>query len=443
MPKSLLEMVREKRDAILQPSNDLIALAETEQRDLTPEEFDSIRAAAAQPDVADLDQRIATLTEIATRNAAAAAELPKIKVGNEERQYRPDGEHSFFVDLYQRDMRKGNSRAAEERLYRHEQQMIAEKRDVAVGAMAGAVPPVYLLDEFTPLARAGSPFLNSLPAQPLPPDGVSFYIPKVSTGADADFVAEGSGFYETDIVVGNDNPQVKLLGNFVDESRVLFERGGAVNDRVIFPDLIAAAAMAQNRSAVRGNGVGQQLLGIVNAGLATGNVVTYTDGTPTVAELWPKLSDAIQRINTNIFMPATAIYMTPARWGWITSAVDSQGRPLFNFTLTPPVTPFYGMGTALEYGQIVGTLQGLPVITDANIPTNLGAGTNEDVIIVVRTPALILWRDPLMRFEFEQAPPTAPGQVRLAVGGFILFHTQRYPKAISIITGTGLVTPTF
>lgn len=48
-----------------------------------------------------------------------------------------------------------------------------------------------------------------------------------------------------------------------------------------------------------------------------------------------------------------------------------------------------------------------------------------------------------MSFTFEQALPTAPGQVRIAVGQFQLFVPGRYPTAISTIGGTGFTPPAF
>lgn len=43
---------------------------------------------------------------------------------------------------------------------------------------------------------------------------------------------------------------------------------------------------------------------------------------------------------------------------------------------------------------MVGQLLGLPVITDANFPTNLGGGTNEDEILVLASHECILWEQP-------------------------------------------------
>lgn len=445
MSQSLIEMVRAQRDALVKPANDAIAAAEAESRALTPEESKSVDDVLANPDVAELDKRIASLTDLAERNAAAAKNMPIVQVRTEEEVYRRGGQTGFFADLYARQF--DFDPAAADRLRRHEQQLATEHRDTIVSGLGGMVPPSYLTDLYAPTARAGRPFLNSLNSRPLPNDGVSFYVPRGTTTATGGFVTEGAAFIEVDSTVTNDNPLVQLVGAYSDISRTLFQRGGSVADEIVMQDLMDVSEVAEDRSAIQGTSTTLGFYGVL-ANVPAGNKVAYTDGSPTVAELWPKLADAIQRVNTNRFMPATAIYMTPARWGWITAAVDTAGRPLFNFNTNIGDNATVGLGTALAYGQVVGNIQGLPVITDANMPTTWSSGVastggTEDVILIARTPDIILMEDAMMRFTMEQAPPTAPGQVRLAAGRFAWFHAGRYPTGLATVSGTGLVAPTF
>lgn len=444
-----LRALIDQRAAVQTQVDQLLATVEADQRaNLNETEqaaYDGHRSRLAELDaqITEHDTRIAEIR--ANQDAArAAADIAQrmgihsnVRVGTEERIYRPDGERGFFADMFAA-RQLGNADAAE-RLSRHTEQML-ERRDITVSALAGLVPPQYLIDAYAPLARAGRPFLNSLNAQQLPAEGVSFIIPRVTTGSAAAMTAEAAGWNEQDMAATDLTSTVNLVTAQQDISRTLFMRGGPMVDQLIFGDLYQASEVALNVSALNGSGTAPQHRGILNvSGISA---VTYTDASPTVAEAWPKLADAIQRINSLRFMPASAVYMHPRRWGWITSATDSTGRPLFEFSATPP-TVVMGLGKAAEYGQVVGTLQGLPVVTDASIPTNLGAGTNEDIIIVARTGDVLYWEDDLMQFTFEQTISTAPGQVRLAAGRFSLFAPGRYPTAISTIGGTGLVTPTF
>ncbi len=464
MTTSILETLRaelkSKLDARTAAESNIDAIIATaEQRGdggLTDEEtaaFNEKRAAVAAID-ADIAKARASIEQFEARDAARAAAddlarslptTPERAVGGavvrqEERTYRPDVDHGFLSDLYSMTYRTGNFQAAEQRMSRHQREVEVERRDIAVSAMAGVVPPQYLVDQFAPVARAGRPFLNSLNALPLPPDGISFFIPRGTTGSAGAMTAEAAGFNEQDMA----NTDLALTVNLVtaqqDISRTLFMRGGPLVDSIIFSDLVAASEVALNLSAINGSGTAPQHRGVLNvSGISA---VAYTDASPTVTEAWPKLADAIQRINSLRFMPGNVIYMHPRRWGWVTAATDTSGRPLFEFSTTPPQSVI-GLGQAAQYGQVVGTLQGLPVITDATIPTNLGAGTNEDIIIVARSFDFLYWEDDVMQFTFEQTLSTAPGQVRLAAGRFSLFTAGRYPTGISTIGGTGLVAPAF
>ncbi|MFM2078530.1 MAG: hypothetical protein RJA49_2420 [Actinomycetota bacterium] len=464
----LIEQLRAQLRAILdqrQAHNDaidaLVSTAEARGSDFTvaeTEAFNEARAARStlkgQADA--LDARIAELVAEAEERAALetlAATIPTTAervvggsvVRSEARTYRPDVRHSFLADLFDHQVSRLHADSTD-RIQRHQNEvavelrgsaMTTEHRDIVVSGMAGIVPPQWLVDQFAPIARAGRPFLNSLNALTLPPDGVTFNIPRGTTGTTAAMTAEAAAWNETDYVAADLPSTVNLVTAQQDLSRTLFMRGGGIVDQVLFPDLIADAEVKLNAAAINGNGTAPQHRGILQvAGISA---VAYTDATPTVGEAWPKLSDAIQRINSLRFMPATAVYMHPRRWGWVTAAVDTVGRPLFEFTKIAPNSVF-GLGVAAEYGQVVGTLQGLPVITDASIPTTLGGGT-EDIIFVARTFDILYWEDNLLQFTFEQV--LGPEKVRLAVGRFSMFQAGRYPASISTIGGTGLIAPTF
>jgi hypothetical protein len=87
---------------------------------------------------------------------------------------------------------------------------------------------------------------------------------------------------------------------------------------------------------------------------------------------------------------------------------------------------------------------GLPVYTDANIPTTLGSGTNEDRIIAVASAVVHLFErtnDPVT-LSFEQQAGTSL-QVQLVAYGYSAFTAGRYPGAVGAVSGAGLVPPTF
>lgn len=450
---NLLEQIRANISAALdqrsahQATIDEVTAAVQERGDgnLTDEEttrFNEARDAALSidKDLEALEAREAEQVEVEARKAAAealaariggpAATRPETVVTgvNEPDLYRSNGEHSFFTDAFRSQFL--SDRGAADRLARHSQ-FEAERRDATVSAFGALIPPQYLTDQYAQIARAGRPFLNAITSLALPSRGTTFNIPRGTTGTTvAAQASEGDALSETDFDETTLAVSVATYGGAQDISRQALERGEMV-DEIIYMDLAADYAAKVDAA-------------YFAAMLATSNVesVTYTDASPTLAEFWPKLADAIQRVNANRFLPATAVFMHPRRWGWLTASLDNAGRPVIGIeSVQNPVA----LGKAAEYGQVVGSIQGLPVITDANIAANAGAGTNEDTVAVVRTPDILLWEEGdgaprELRFDQPQGKKLV---VEVAVYGYSAFTAGRYPKSVAKIGGTGLVTPSF
>ncbi|HET6917171.1 MAG TPA: hypothetical protein VFH56_13850, partial [Acidimicrobiales bacterium] len=137
---------------------------------------------------------------------------------------------------------------------------------------------------------------------------------------------------------------------------------------------------------------------------------------------------------------ADKIVMHPRRWGSFVAAVDTTNRPILGISGLP-VFNVDGIGSSAGYGY-VGTIQGLQVYVDANVPTNLGSGTNEDAILVFCSNVVHLWERPAdpITLAFEQQAGTSL-QVQLVAYGYAAFSAGRYPAACGKVTG--LVPPTF
>jgi hypothetical protein len=91
------------------------------------------------------------------------------------------------------------------------------------------------------------------------------------------------------------------------------------------------------------------------------NAVTYTDASPTVAELYPKILDGVQQIQTSFFGGPNVIFMHPRRLAFILAAVDSTNRPLAVPTAQGPQNAFAAGSGAVVYGNSGYTIAGLPV----------------------------------------------------------------------------------
>jgi HK97 family phage major capsid protein len=275
----------------------------------------------------------------------------------------------------------------------------------------------------------------------LPDVGMSVILPRLTTATAAGVQATENTTVttqdpaETDLTV-----PVRTLAGYSPVSRQALERG-AYSDQILFEDLIARYWALLDSQCISGSGSSGQILGVLN----TSSIATSTASTATVAGVWPKIADVIQQINTNmggIGYVATKIVMHPRRWGFFEAALDSQNRPLMPVS-GPNVNSISYPDAAAGYGY-VGNMHGLPVFTDANIPTNLGTNTNEDRIIVMAHPVVHLFErgnDPVT-LSFEQQAGTSL-QVQLVVYGYGAFTAGRYPGASGVVSGAGLVPPTF
>jgi hypothetical protein len=99
---------------------------------------------------------------------------------------------------------------------------------------------------------------------------------------------------------------------------------------------------------------------------------------------------------------------------------------------------------AVAYGNSGYSLMGLPIIADANVGTSYGAGTNQDEIYCVSAPEFHLWEQPGAPFALQfDATGADKLQIKSVIYGFAAASAERYPLAASIISGTGLVAPSF
>lgn len=425
----------EKRDAALAKADAIVELAQTEERELTTQEDADIQSALDE--IRSLDEQIATHSELEKRSAEAA-ELRKEKgfdasparVISEARTYSVQAEASFVADAFAAQF--NNDFAAKERLARHMNEERVERRDVTSANFAGLVVPQYLTDLAAPYARAGRPTADAARKHALPSAGLTISLSKVTTGSSVASQTEGASVSETNM---DDTKLDITVGTYAGQqtvSRQALERGTNI-DSLVMADLVSAYHTSLNTSVVA------ELLS------SAGQSVAYTDASPTVAELYPKLLDAIQKVQTTFFGGPNVIIMHPRRLAWILAALDSSNRPLAVPTPNGALNAI-GVGAgSVQYGNSGYSIAGLPVITDATVSVAQGSGTNEDTIYVGNAQELHLWEqgngDPMM-LRFEQ-PKAAELDVLMVVYGYAAFTANRYPNAWAKIGGTGLVTPTF
>ena len=378
-----------------------------------------------------------------TKALAAVPRPEGVEVGREPRTYEKgaretNGEfRSFFRDLF----RSGEGDvAAQTRIARHSKEIAVEQR-AAISTSSGGVglvPPQYLLDELAEFARASRPFADAIGGRPLPEVGMTFNVPRVTTGTATAVQTEGSAIQDGSAVTDYLSFTVNTVAGKQDISRQLLDRSDPATDTVLGQDLAADYAKQLDTQMLTQATNGITVLSGVNS-------VTYTDPTPTAGELYAKFADAVQQVWTNRFAAPSLIVMHPRRWAFFLGAVDSQNRPLVLPDAPAANQLFNAMatGTVSVPAGLVGVLMGLPVVIDPNIPITLGAGTNEDIIIVTRREDQLLFEVGAPTVAIETGVLSSTLQVRIYAYGYFAFTFARYAKATSRIAGTGLATPTF
>ena len=417
---------------------------------LDPSKADKRDVEELEARFAEREKEVAALSDAIDRKermAEAIKKVPKdssgVEVGKEPRTYEKgvretNGEfRSFFRDLF----RSGEGDvSAQTRIARHTREMASEQR-AAISTSSGGVglvPPQYLLDELAEFARASRPFADAIGGRPLPDVGMTFNVPRVTTGTSTAVQTEGSAIQDGSAVTDYLSFAVNTVAGKQDISRQLLDRSDPATDTVLGQDLAADYAKQLDTQMLNQATNGITVLSGVNT-------VTYTDATPTAGELYAKFADAIQQVWTNRFAAPSLIVMHPRRWAFFLGAVDSQNRPLVLPDAGAANQAFNAMatGTVSAPAGLVGILMGLPVVIDPNISITLGAGTNEDIIIVTRREDQLLFEVGAPTVAVETGVLSANLQVRIYAYGYFAFTFARYAKATSRIAGTGLATPTF
>ena len=448
---SYLDKVIERRDAVkVELDAVLEAVAAENRTDLTEDE--SAKVDTLVEESRSLDSKIEKLTAQAAadskateaRSAFADVAMPKVggaKVTREARTYSPESEASFVKDAFA--AKFSNDYAAQERLARHTREEEVERRSVGTGNFAGLVIPQYLVDLAAPLARAGRPTADfATNKMVLPAAGMTLNISRMTTGTStAVQAAENDAVSNTNADDTLLTVNVRTIAGQQDISKQAIERGTGI-DQFIVQDLIRGWHTTLDNQILNGDGTSGSILGLDQT--PGTNSVTFTSASPTAELLYPKLADAYQQVQTDAFMNPTHWVMHPRRLAFLLASVDSAGRPLVVPTLGGPMNAMAtGNGQAF-YGNSGYSLMGLPIVADANVRTNAGAGADEDRIYCVTAPEFHLWEQAGSPFALNfDATGAGSLTIKSVVYGYAAATAGRYPGAFSTISGTGLVAPTF
>jgi hypothetical protein len=351
--------------------------------------------------------------------------------------YEPDAPHSYFRDLAL--AFEGNHPGAEARQQRHATEMrtVLAERETRARAAAAAqgvelrvspsridgqggfgAPPLWLIDQTATAPRPGRALSALMPGFLLP-DGVGeVNVPRLTTGTLVGTPADGApgpGRDNTDAAVTS--PVVTFAG-LSDVALQLLELSppGAYLDHAIFADLAADYDLRLEAMLANGSGSGGQFLGVLNvpAGAGLASAVTYTDASPTAAELVPLCAQAAAQLGNARGLGPETWLMRTSRKAWINAAAWPQpAGPLLDYPTT-------------EDNAIPATLGG----------ATPGAGTQDAIVACRPTDMLLLETVPRMTIDLESQSGEIGARLRLL--GYAAAFVARYPTAIATITGSGM-----
>ncbi len=445
---SYLDKVIERRDAVKAEMDAVLEAVAAENRtDLTADETTKVDALVEES--RSLDSKIENLKTQAdadakvaeVRAAVADVAMPKsggAKVIREERTYTAQSGASFIKDAFNAQFKQDFS--ASDRLARHMREEEVERRDGTTANFEGLVVPQYLTDLAAPLARAGRPTADFATNKiALPAAGMTLNISRMTTGTSTAIQqTQATDVSETDADDTLLTVNVRTIAGQQDLSRQAIERGTGI-DAFVVGDLIRSWHTTLNSGIINGAGTNGTIKGIRASG---GNAITFTATTPTVALLYPKLADALQKVQSNVFTTPTHWIMHPRRLAFLLAGVDGSNRPLVVPSANGPMNAVAtGAGTA-QYGNSGYSLLGLPIIADASVQTTLS--TDQDEIYLVDSREMHLFEQPGSPFSLRfEATGASNLTVKTVVYGYAAFTAERYPLAASIISGTGLAAPSF
>lgn len=228
-----------------------------------------------------------------------------------------------------------------------------EKRALAEGtdSAGGFTVPDILSARMIDRMRAASVVFRA-GAQTVPLSSDVSYVAKVASDPVPQWRNEGAAITESDPTFARVTFTARSLGVIVKVSRELLE--DSLNMETVLPNLLATAlAQELDRVALLGSGTAPEPRGVSNFTGLTASGVTAAElsgYSPLI-----KARTALRTANSD----ATAYIMSPRDEGQLAGLTATDGQPI----------------------NVPSAIARVPMLTTSKIPTNMGAGTDESIIL--------------------------------------------------------------
>jgi HK97 family phage major capsid protein len=504
---ALVDKRTEDRDAFEKRTGDDKPTDEQRATFAAAEEAFGEDFARKDAEIKSLDRRIAEQEIVEKRRQAAAqASGTSVSITSEALTYRKDNSHtvSYFRDLATNTVRGleiGDPKGADERLRRHASEMAVElpkrETDRERRAMAAvdraereftrtmpgtdtrgldssvfekrvnpnttdgqggyAVPPLWIIDDYIMLQRAGRVASNLVRSMPLPEGTNQINIPKLSTGTAVGPQVENAAVLSQDLTDTSVSCSVKTIAGQEDVSIQLLEQSpGSIMDRVIMEDLLADYNRIVDRDVMYGGGdSANKIKGIWPTGNWSGAVITSATAGNTGPGFFQTQGAMLSKIATTRFsLENVHFIMAPRRWFWWATQLDGAsgtvGKPLIGAVNYGPFDP-EALHAGTPHEGLVGHSKMGPFnyYASANVPTTDAAASTTVTANVVDgafDQVLACKWDDIWLFEgalrTRVLPEVLSGtlQVRFQLYNYVA-QLVRYAASICIAQGAGLPQP--
>lgn len=230
----------------------------------------------------------------------------------------------------------------------------------SVPSGGGYLVPNVLSNEIIEFLRSDSA-CRALGARVVRMDSGNLSMPKMISGTVASYGAEGANIGKTEPQFGEVKLIAKKLTALTPISNDLVRRANMDALRVVQDDLIAAIGEREDLAFIRGDGSSNSPVGLINLMDAANKLAATGSGSIT------DISTDLKRLDTAIMDKRVKLkgnvgyILSPRSYNHLTELRDAQGNRLY-----PEVMEM--------------KLRGRPIAISHQIPTNLGAGTNETEI---------------------------------------------------------------
>lgn len=435
---------RERRASIKAVAESLSNAATDEKRSLTPSEqqqFEDCVSAIQDGDAQEKREAAAAAHHLASGSTEVRGYNMQTRVSGGETYHRGATSPSYFRDMLH--AQRGDFEAIQ-RLHRNNQEVGLEARALGnTGGTGGSggefAPPSWLVNDFVKLARPGRVTANLFHHETLEPGVSSVNLPRIATGTTTAIQStQNTALSQTDLTTNSLSSSIVTIGGKQIVAQQLLDQSGTGFDKVILEDLTADYAKQLGTQVLTGSGASGQLKGFLTA--TSSNNQTWTQASPTASLFYSQLAKLQGSINATRYASPDTVVMHPRRWAWFASFTDSTGRPL----VVPAAGGFNSLANPSDNvaAGFVGSVLGMDVYTDPNLPINLGAGTNQDVVLMFKRDDIWLWESNLRAEVLTQTYGDSLG-VLIRCYNYAAMIPDRYASTLGQIQGTGLVTPTF